>query len=168
VDGTVYAAAAPAPTGEGLRAGDDAANDSARGLLRFPLGAIPPGARIRAARLRLQQSVVVGAPFATLGVVRVEAVDAGPGLDPGDHGSAPFPGVAAVVSQDPSIGPREVDVTLALLDAWQALRPELDLRLRFDVATDNDGLVDRVAFNDAEDSLGSPGTEPLLEVVYEP
>ena len=56
VDGTVYAVAPPAATGEGLRAGDDAANDSARGLLRFPLGTIPPGATIRMARLRLRRA----------------------------------------------------------------------------------------------------------------
>jgi hypothetical protein len=168
VDGTVYSTAPPEATGTALRVGDDAANDPAKGLLRFPLGAIPPGAQVRAARLRVHQSAVVGAPFASLGAVKVEWVDAGPGLDAADHVSAPLSPFVATISQDPAIGPREVDVTIPVIQAHLALRTDIDLRLFFDVPTNGDGLTDRVEFNDAEDLFAAPGTVPELEVVYTP
>jgi multidrug efflux pump subunit AcrA (membrane-fusion protein) len=165
VDGTVDGDGTAFPSGQAVRAGDTSANASLRGFLSFPLGAVPPGAVLVSARLRVRQSAVVGTPYATLGFLLVEPVDVGMALDPSDHSAPVLPGTVVVLSTEADLGPRDADVSAAVLAAVAMGRPSVDLRVRFPLATDGDALDGYVEIDDAEDV--ATGTVPILEVTLQ-
>lgn len=138
----------------------------ARGFLRFHLPALPVGSRIVSVILHLEQSSVTGAPFASLGALVVDHVDIGSSLDATDYAATALDADIGTLSTTADLGPRQVDVTSAVLADEDAGRSTSDFRLRFPVGSDADGVDDYVQYDDAEDHFGS-GQVPFLSVTYE-
>ncbi len=116
--------------------------------------------------LRMHQSAVIGAPYATLGSVIVDHVDIGLTLDAADFGAAALQAGVGLLSSDATVGPKSLDVTSQVLADIAAARPRSGFRLRFPVASDADAADDFAQFNDGEDSFGN-GLLPFLIVSYE-
>lgn len=144
-----------------LQVGDDPGNASFRGLVRFPLGAIPAGATVTLASLRCSQTGVTQAPYATLGVILVDRVDLGAALDGADHGSVALTPNLGQLSGDATLAVKVLDVTGAVVADLAAARPTSDFRLAFTTPTDGDNQPDRATF-----SATQAGEELVLRVSY--
>jgi hypothetical protein len=147
--------------------GDTAGNLGQRVAVRFGIAPfLPAGAVVTSATLQLRQAAVAGAPFAPLGAVVVDRVDFGLGVDGNDFNP---PGATAIgtLSPDATLGVKSLDVTAAVQADVAAGDLTSDFLIRFAIAfTDNDGVVDSVSFEDAENDLGT-GTAPTLVVTYQ-
>jgi hypothetical protein len=145
---------------------DGTFDNYARGFVRFDRSSLPPGATVVSATLRLHQSAVTGAPYATHGDVLVDHVDIGTSLDAGDFGALPLIPALGTLSDDAGIESKDVDVTAAVLADVLAGRTTSDFRLYFPLPTDGDGAEDYVQFDDVEGHFGDG--VPVLEVEYLP
>lgn len=135
-----------------------------RQFYSFDLSALPAGATIVSATLRLYQSTTVGSPYAKLGNVVVEHVDYGDALGPAGYSAVPLEGGAPpVISSDASVGPKTTGVATAVTNDLTAGRIHAQFRLRFsNTDANNDGVSDFAQFNDAE----APLNRPILSVTY--
>jgi hypothetical protein len=168
VEGTIHSDGTVVPGGPYL-VGDTAANVGQRALFRFSSAALPAGAVVESAQLRIHQSAVAGAPYAGLGDAILEHVSidtgAGPGLDAADYGSAALSQGFAFVAGDPGLGYRVAEVAVALANDRAAGRTTHDFRLEHVLITDADATVDRTTWNDGADTVGN-GNVPHLVVTY--
>jgi hypothetical protein len=166
LDGYVTSSGIVVATGpNGIAVGDNAGDDGRRGFVRFSLAGIPGGAELVSATLHMAQAAVTGVPYATLGNVRVDHMDLGPGLDAGDYGLAALDLDIGALSSNAALEVKSIDVTAQVAADRIAGRPTSDFRLRFLAMTDLDGLIDSAQFEDLENNQGS-GQVPLLTVVY--
>lgn len=149
----------------GIAVGDNAADEGRRGFVRFNIAGLPAGVEIVSAELRLAQAAVLGAPYATLGTVRVDHVDLGVGLDAGDYAAAPLLSNFAVLSSDAVLTVKVVDVKARVLADIAAARTTSDYRLRFPTASDLDGVIDSALFEDVENN-NATGVFPELVIEY--
>lgn len=173
VDGTIVMNGAPSGvsvTGTVIQVGDTpvlGTDLAVRGFLRFSRAAIPPGATLVSATLRLHQSFVFAGPYVTLGSLLVDHVDLGAGLDFTDATSAALSGSFGTLSSDAAIAYHTLDVTAQVAADIAASKPDTDFRLHMLVGADGDGTEDITQWDDGEDALGS-GNVPQLVVVYQP
>jgi len=151
-----------------LIVGDNTGDVGIRSFLAFPW---PEDAKeILNATLVLVCVSAEGAPFGGLGTFDIEPVDLGGELQPDDIFN---PALAPPISDDGTgwtCQPDQqlrYDTTDFALTAWNEELARLDLRLRFDTATDGDGVADTVTFfaREAEATTG-PGLLPTLELTY--
>jgi hypothetical protein len=136
-----------------------------RGFVRFSLGGIPGGAEVVSAVLYLAQADVSGTPYATLGTMRVDHMDLGAGIDAGDYFAAALVSDIGVLSANPLLETKALDVTLRVAADLTAGRTTSDYRLRFPLQDDGDAVVDTAHMEDMENHKGS-GQLPLLVVTY--
>lgn len=144
---------------------DGSFGNVARGFVQFDRSGIPVGATILSAVLRMHQSAVFGAPYASLGNVVVDHVVIGLSLDAADFGASALQADVGGLSSNATLGLRSLDVTTQVLADIAAARSTSDFRLRFPLASDADALDDYAQFNDGDDSFGN-GILPLLVVRY--
>ncbi len=152
-----------------IGAGDNDAyvrRQSLRGFVTFDLRALPPGARITSATVRVYQSSVVGSPYAKLGYLRLDHVDYGATLDYDEFG-LPILGGSTVgnISDEPTLGWKSLDVTERLQADLDAARTRSQYRLRFGLRYNNDATNDWARFEDGEMSQGTVNP-PLLVITY--
>lgn len=141
----------------------------ARQFFAFTLAGVPAGATVTSASLRLHQRLVTGTPFATLGAVLLEHLDYGSALDGTDYARAPLEPLSVLVSSDPAVGLRTMDVSAFVQADVSAGRGRSEFRLRFTAeTTDHDGANDAVHFVDAENSSTGDGSIPRLTVTFVP
>lgn len=173
LDGTIVMNGAPSGvsvTGAVIQVGDTpvlGTDLAVRGFLSFSRAAIPPGATLVSATLRLHQSFVFSTPYATLGSVFVDHVDLGAGLDFTDATSPALSDSFGILSSDTSIAYHTLDVTAQVAADISAGRSYTEFRLHMLVGADADGTEDITHWDDGEDGLGS-GNVPQLVVVYTP
>jgi hypothetical protein len=177
LDGVVYSNGSVYTAGGTPDAGNSGAGDlddvssgrRARAFLSFERSSIPVGATIVGAFLHTYQGLVLGTPYANHGDVVADHVDYGTSLGAGDFALGLASPGNPVVSSDPSVGWRHVDVTAFVLADVAAGRPRTQIRLRFDgPETDLDGDMDLAFFDDATGGLIVPPRPPILEIVYVP
>ena len=154
--GTMY------PSGT-YSAGDQNGNLQVKGFLSFDISGIPAGATITSATLGLtDNSIVGGAPFATLGSLRVYNVDYGTSLTVSDFNG---PRLSTVWSG--SSPPSDVmDVKSELANAVASGKNNLQFRIEFGTATDNDGAYERIVFNNPTllYFYSTPASKPDLKI----
>lgn len=129
---------------------DDPRTRPTRLLYRFRLDTLPAGEIVDAV-LRVHQEEVRGDPYNSLGELRVAHVEFGIDLNPDDFFASIITDLG-VISRDPTLGPKELDVTAALRAARAAGKSYVDLRLEWTLRTsDGDGNPDIAYFSFAED-----------------
>jgi len=152
-----------------LYVGDGATDAGVRGFFSFAFPEDADG--VLAARLRFYVRSILGHPFADLGRLNVEPVTLGEALDATDYVT---PALAVAIT-DAGTGwtdgsYHEYGVSDWAKAAWKEGRGRLQIRLRFDAETDNDGAADSIALvaQDAEDVPDQIGPEylPVLELTY--
>lgn len=147
--------------------GDNASNAGMVGFLAYPWPADSDG--VIAATLHLYVAGINNTPFTDLGSLTIEPVDIGDGLDPTDVTSTPI--LAPTVTDDGSGwdtgSTPSYDVGEYAKAAWDLGLTRLDLRLRFDKTTDNDGKSDSVVLlsREAEDAVDNEMLQ-ILELTY--
>ena len=152
----------------GISVGDTSADAVRRGLVRFRVsGSLPFGATVVSAELRLYQANVAGAPYLSLGAVVVDHIDTGADMDAADYAGGTLTSQIGLLSLDPTLGPKSLDVTAAVLADRAAERGESEFRLRFPGGTDFDNTLDAVYFEDKQNHHGT-GQGPLLILRYLP
>jgi hypothetical protein len=141
----------------------------ARGFLSFDISGIPAGATIDNVELRFYQSKVTGDPYDKLVGLVLEQVSYGSSLDDRAY-SAPARG-SLPVSPLPSAGqwymldePTLVSWVQSDVAAGQS---QFQVRLRFSVETDSDGLEDWISIQPGGSALGS-SKAPVLVITYVP
>ncbi len=151
-----------------LLVGDSTGDAGIRSFLAFPW---PEEAEeILNATLVLVCVSGQGTPFNDLGALNIEPVDLGEGIQPDDIYN---PALAPPIRDDGTGWTCQLDQQLRYdttdlaLAAWNENLARLDLRLRFDAASDGDGAADAVTFfaREAEATTG-PGLLPALELTY--
>jgi hypothetical protein len=136
-----------------------------RGFLSFDLGAIPVGADVTAAVLRVTQTSIGDDPY-SLGPLLVDQVVYGGVLDLGAYDrSFPANQGFAVLSTDATLGPKMTDVTVAVKADIAAQRARSQFRLRFASETNMNGEGDQAIFL-PDPSM--PEQRPVLIVTYRP
>ena len=142
------------------------ARRSIRGFLSFDLRALPAGTRVLSATLQVYQTSVSGAPYTTLGEIRADHVDYGEALDYDEFG-IPFLGssTAGVISRDPSLGWKLLDVTDRVVADLADGRTRSQYRLRFGIRYDDDAVNDWALFEDGDMSQGT-SNPPLLAIEF--
>ena len=133
-----------------------------RAFFRFGLSAVPAGAPIVRATLRLYQQDVGGDPFQGAAVAVADHVDLGASLDLADYDAAPLPGGEgfAVVSDHPGLGYRDVDVTDQVRQDLAGLRAHSAFRIRLDLPF---GGTHFVGWTDSEGNGVDTPPELLIE-----
>jgi hypothetical protein len=144
---------------------DGTNQDAYRSIVSFPNSALPAGATITKAVLRVYQLHVIGTPYVTHGSVQVGHLIVGPALVEAayDHPLLSTPGL---ISTDRTEGYKELDVTSAVLADRASGRGLTQFRLEFAVMDSNgDGQNSLATF---EDGNGSQGTNniPQLHLTY--
>jgi len=140
-----------------------------RQIFAFHVGALPAGARVVRAVLRLSQERVEGAPYDKNGDVVVDHVDYIPDPGPDTYDGQNLTRDVGTLSSSASLGRRSLDVTMAVRNDLSAGRPWSQFRLRFYtplILPYIDHANDYVVFTDAESYGG--GEKPMLQIFYEP
>lgn len=151
--------------------GDDAfrpGGDTAmfHGLWSFDLSALPAGAQVSSASLRLFLVNANGAPDAAFVLARLDHVDFGAAFPANSGVVASLSTDIAQVSDLATIGPRILDVTAAVLADRTAARTRTQFRLRPALGTNNDAEKDSSVWSSAEGQGTDPDRRPLLILTY--
>jgi len=153
-----------------INMGDDTQNNAYRGLMRFPLSAIPPGANVVGALLHVQFLDRLGKPGDTLsgeigglGDMQFHRL-AGAPLALSDFGA---PSVAHDSASDLTADKphtlRKVGALALVQSALGGADTHLKVRVQYQAATDNDGVLDQMRMGTRNSGNGA-----ILEVVIEP
>lgn len=147
--------------------GDTPGNAARVAFLSFPLTDLPAGADVATATLHVHHmGVTFGSPYPDLGVLVVDSVDLGAGVDASDATSPALITLPGTLSDAAAVGARSLDVTAAVLADLAALRTRSEFRLRFTLGTDDDGQQDTIQI--AETGSVDPQPPPTLVITYRP
>lgn len=146
-----------------------------RAVFTFDLSQIPQGARLVSARLNVYQREVRGLPYdpdpivGLGGRLLVDHIDTGGVFN--NLGNDLWSRYLVeqnigVLSQDPQIEYKTLNVTTQVQADLTAARTTSQYRVYFPRVTNGDGVEDRAFFVDAEDT-GATGNVPLLVITYE-
>jgi len=161
---------ASATGSQALRLGDDNKDKQYRSILSFDTSAIPGGAQILSAQLRVRRATVVGTnPYGTLGNLVVDVKTGGFGgstaLADSDFEAAADVTASATLSNPVA----NLDWAEGFLDAAGIAALETSgttqVRLTFQVDDDDDRGNDYLGFYSGE---ASAGDQPELVIVYQP
>ena len=136
-----------------------------RGFMRFDLSAIPAGAEILDADLRVYQGNVNETPYPDLGELRVDHMAFGALLDNADYNAPALAMNYGTLSVSAALDVKTLDVTDAVRADRVAGRAHTDVRFRFQHGPDGAPDADFVQLNDAEDTFGT-GQVPELIVTW--
>jgi hypothetical protein len=141
----------------------------ARGFMSFDISGIPAGATIDNVELRFYQSKVTGNPYGNLVSLVLEQVSYGSSLDDAAYNAL----ATNSLSLDPLKNAGQwYMIADASLVRWvqndvAADQSRFQVRLRFSIETDGDGLEDWIAIQPGGSFLGS-SKAPVLVVTYVP
>jgi hypothetical protein len=146
-----------------IAGGDEPDNSSDRFYMSFDLSGLPAGATVVSATLTAQQVTVFLTPYADLGNLLLELVDLGPALDVPDFGTPPIPSRPGnlILSTSAVLEAKIADVAPEIAAARAAALTRLDLRARFQMASDGNNDADIVHFGSVEG-----GAAATLAIVY--
>ena len=132
-----------------FRVGDDDMDEGFRSVMRFAPSttALPDGATIVKAELRLPQTLVDGSPNTDLGPIESVLVDLGVDVDPTDF-DAPFIDVLGIFAPDDTLEMKVLDVTSLIKARFEGGSRVFDVRLQRPAVTDGDQVADISNFND--------------------
>lgn len=154
-----------ATVGNTLGIGDNGLDVGRVALLSFSLVDLPAGVEIESATLGIHQlDETFGTPYPDLGVMVVDSVGLGAGVDGADAVSAALIPLLGTLSTSVAPGERTLDVTAAVLADIAALRTRSEFRIRFFLATDGDGQQDTVQVRETGGS--GTGAPPTLVIAY--
>ncbi len=149
-----------------LNFGDNSSNVPIRAVLSFSLATLPANATILSATLEIEQEDTgFGSPFTDLGNLLVDHVDLGSGVDTIDFTGGTLSSGIAVLSTSAGDGLRTADVTSAVLADLASARGRSEFRLRFAVASNNEGAQDTVRVIETGNLSGK--ADPVLIVRFE-
>lgn len=155
--------------GDRFLIGDDAANNDYRGLLRFPLAAVPAGSNVVGAFLRVsflgRNGTPAGNGINNLGRMQFMRISDAP-LAAGDYAQPALGHDPAndLVVDLPNTRPR-IGFLQPVLSALAASDTHLKVRIHFQTATNFNGVADNMEFA----SIAHPTqVEAVLEVVTVP
>ena len=141
-------------------------NATSHAFVRFNLALVPAGANVTEARLIMGQESLSNDPYGELGPsMLIDQVDMGPTFDIADMTAPVVIQPLGVFSQTATLGAKEADVEAAVDHAVANGWSRVDFRLRFEQATNSDGLGDWARLNNEADDGGS-GIRPTLVVTY--
>ncbi len=153
-----------------IRAGDDQTDRSYRSVLSFDTQAIPDGATIVSATIKLVRGDQRGAPFATLGQLRIGAVPgffgSSANLELADFRNVPAGLVSPAAYLSNPLVNGGVSIGSFLASGLAAVNKTglTQLRLDFTVSDDDDSVIDSVSFYPG--NAATPANQPVLEVVW--
>lgn len=135
--------------------------------MSFDLGALPSGATIEQATLRLYQTSVIGDPYGVGGgSIKVDHMDYGSSFENSDYGMASLSTSFATLSSNGTVGWKEIDVTDRVRDDRQNSRSRSQYRIHLTTeATGGDVTGDFAYFEASENTVGT-GNTPQLVVRY--
>ena len=139
-----------------------------RQIFAFSMAALPAGARITSATLRVHQSHSFGTPYPKLGNVVVDLVDYVGDPGPQTYDEQTLVRNIGTISTSPALGLRTLDVTGSVESVLVAGSAWSQFRLRFYTPGFSivDDINDYVRFADAEDSFDTHNP-PTLIIEYE-
>jgi hypothetical protein len=146
-----------------IAGGDEPSNSSDRFYMSFDLSGLPAGATVVSATLTAQQVTVFLTPYTDLGNLLLELVDLGPALDVPDFATPPIPSRPGnlILSTSAVLEAKIADVAPEIAAARAAALTRLDLRARFQMASDGNNDGDIVHFGSVEG-----GAAATLAIVY--
>lgn len=158
-------------TANAIAVGDDGLRNGIRGVIRFPLGALPNGAHLVSATLRLMQSTHYGNPYGQVAggqPLHMDHMDFAGGITADAYGDAGLlQADVAALWTGTAPGAMTVDVTASVADDIARGRGHTDFRLRFRFGADGDSTGDYVVINDSSDHMGDGNVpELVLQVAY--
>lgn len=138
-----------------------------RGFLSFAIDEIPSESIILEARLKLYQVRVVGKPYSNLGNLLIDHLTFGNTLDANDYSIPALILDFKTLSDNESIGWKEVDVTPLLKDDIANARSNSQFRIHFEKEVKGGGVSgDFVYFESANNSEGTNNLPQLLVKYY--
>jgi hypothetical protein len=146
--------------GSDLAIGDNAANETSRGVYSFDVSGVDPQ-KLESAVLVTDQFLITGTPYPDLGtMIDVVMVDLGLAFDAADFGSPETP-----LGQlgGPNLGQTTLDVTGGVRSLGFSVAP-FEVRLQFATSTDLNGDDDYVNLVDPENLVGAACGRPHLVV----
>ena len=150
--------------------GDDTQNNAYRGLMRFPLAAIPPGANVVGALLHIPFTDRLGMPgdllsgeLGGLGDMQFHRL-AGAPLALADFGATSLAhDPASNLTVDTPDTTRMVGALALLQSAMAGADPHLKVRVQYQLLSDNDNVLDQMRMGTRNSGNGA-----ILEVVIQP
>jgi hypothetical protein len=137
-----------------------------RQFFSFDISALPAGAVILSATLRIYQDVAGGTPYATHGTVLADHMNYGAPLMAAAYLAAPLAALGTFSSTDAQEY-KTMDVTARVQADVDAARAHSQYRLRFSALdSDNDGVDDYTTFVDTENSCCIPVRPPSILITY--
>ena len=141
----------------------------ARGFMSFDISGIPAGATIDSVELRFYQSKVTGDPYGKLVGLMLEQVSYGSSLDDAAYNAPATDSLPLDPLEDAGQWYMIADASLVrwVQNDVAAGQSQFQVRLRFSVETDGDGLEDWISIQPSGSFLGS-SRAPVLIITYVP
>lgn len=134
-------------------------NGSLRGFLSFDVNSINTS-DVKNLKLRLYQNGVKGNPFTSGGDIRIDLVNYGSSLDPGDYSTSSLIPSFTTISNNASSGWKEADILDLAKKTKAENRQYLQLRLHFNF--ESEGAENYVSFESADNALKTNNLPQLL------
>lgn len=151
--------------GVDIRAGRNV-NLVTRGFVSFDLAAVPTGATIENATLRLYQSSVQGDPYGVGSRIMADHLDYGDVLENTDYGAASLSTSFAILSTTATVEWKEADVTDAVRNDLTNNRTRSQYRLHFAIETQGGNVAGDFAYFESGENYSGTGKTPQLVVKY--
>jgi hypothetical protein len=148
-----------------IRAGRNSALVT-RGFVSFEISEIPSEANIQSAVLRLYQARTVGKPYAAGGPLKIDHLTYGDALDSSNYASPALSTSFATLSDETSIGWKEVDVTARLKDDVANARYTSQFRIHFQTEVAGGDVTGDFVYFEAQENSMETGNTPQLIVKY--
>jgi len=147
-----------------LRVGDDEDDRSWRAFTSFDLAAPDVGDTLTRALLEIHQGNLLNDPYARLGLLFVERIEMGTTRDLADF-DAPA-GARSIGSSDPSVGTITIDVTALVQEALDLALGRVDMRFRFGVFVDDNGVAQQTHFTSFWHTVDPVTLPPILRLEW--
>ncbi len=134
-------------------------NAAIRGFLSFDITSINMP-QFKSAKFRIFQSSVKNNPYTTGQDIRVDLVNYGGSLDPGDYSTASVTPSFAILSTSNSQGWKELDISQIVKQTRESGRSTLQLRLHFTIESQGDEKY--ASFESGENTLKTNNIPQLI------
>lgn len=148
-----------------IRAGRNS-NLVTRGFVSFEITEIPSDAIIQNALLRLYQAKIIGNPYGSGGILKVDHLTYGDTLDSSDYALPALTANFINLSINQTLGWKEADVTERLKDDTANARSVSQYRIHFQNEIVGGDVSGDFAYFEAKEGTLSTGNTPQLVVKY--